>query len=529
MTGSLDALVAATAVFGFGHFLLSSRLLRAPLVRILGKGGFLPLYSIAVAAAFLWMLAAYREAPALEVWTSFPVPSFSASSVRCSYLPIGRITTAPWHCSTISPGDCSLLTNLRSIPPIRSATSRDSFMRRREPPLSGPRITAMFDIYCISPFTWTKIGIIMRRQTGAKQNRFESSPLVQRRIILARLDRKPSGPSIFLRRLACAVSGRVSINPFRYTSSQVTKMTLHAVNVRAPASYANLGPGFDCIGMALDIWNELTLTRGEFSVSATGEGADLVPLDRSNLVVTGVEAVFDFIGEPVPDLRYECTNRIPFSRGMGSSSAAIVIGLVAGSAISGADLSKEQLTVLAADIEGHPDNVAPAIYGGCTIGVRNGDAGWIVDRVSIPEGLNAVLFVPDMQMNTNESRGLLPDQVSRADAVFNIGRSALLVNALSTGRLELLRYATDDRLHQPQRAETFRPMTHLIKAALVGGAHGAFLSGAGPSVLALATGREVTISYEMAETARHFGVDGKTMIMAVSPDGASVISRVSGS
>ncbi|MCZ6538238.1 MAG: homoserine kinase, partial [Chloroflexi bacterium] len=146
------------------------------------------------------------------------------------------------------------------------------------------------------------------------------------------------------------------------------------------------------------------------------------------------------------------------------------------------------------------------------------------DQVSVPEGLNAVLFVPDMLTSTDESRGRLPDQISRTDAVFNIGRSALLVNALSTGRLELLKYATDDRLHQPHRTRDFRPMPHLIKAALNGGAHGAFLSGAGHSVLALATGREVTIGYEMAETARHFGVDGKTMIMAVTQDGASVIS-----
>ncbi len=303
-------------------------------------------------------------------------------------------------------------------------------------------------------------------------------------------------------------------------------MTLNSVTVRVPATSANIGPGFDCIGMALDIWNELTLTRGEFSVSAAGEGADQVPLDDTNLVVTSVRAVFNYIGKPVPDLRFECTNRIPFARGMGSSSAAIVIGLVAGSAISGADLSREELTVIAADIEGHPDNIAPAIYGGCTIGVRNGDDGWIIDQVSIPEGLNAVLFVPDMQTDTHESRGRLPDQISRDDAVFNIGRSALLVNALSTGRLELLRHATDDRLHQPQRAQDFRPMKHLITAALTGGAHGAFLSGAGPSVMALATGREVTISYEMAETARHFGVDGKTIIVAVTHDGASVVSEV---
>ncbi len=299
---------------------------------------------------------------------------------------------------------------------------------------------------------------------------------------------------------------------------------MNSVTVRAPATTANLGPGFDSIGMALDIWNELTITRGKFSVSTTGEGADLVPQDTRNLIVTGVEAMFHHINEPLPALQYECTNSIPFARGMGSSSAAIVSGLVAGSAISGADLSKEDLTILAADIEGHPDNVAPAIYGGCTVGVRHGSDKWIVDRVNLPEDLHAVLFVPEMLMNTHESRAVLPDQISRSDAVFNIGRAALLVNALSSGKLQLLKYATDDRLHQPHRTHAFKAMPHLIKAALVGGAHGAFLSGAGPSVLALATGNEMTISHEMSEAARTFGVDGKPMIMAVAHAGASVVS-----
>lgn len=299
---------------------------------------------------------------------------------------------------------------------------------------------------------------------------------------------------------------------------------MNSVTVRAPATTANLGPGFDSIGMALDMWNDLTVTRGKFSVSTTGEGADLLPQDTRNLVVTGLEAVFNHIGEPIPALQYECTNRIPYARGMGSSSAAIVSGLVAGSVISGANLANEDLTILAADIEGHPDNVAPAIYGGCTVGVRNGTDKWVVDQVNLPEDLHAVLFVPDMLTNTHESRAVLPDQISRTDAVFNIGRAALLVNALSSGRLELLKYATDDRLHQPHRTQAFKAMPHLIKSALKGGAHGAFLSGAGPSVLALATGREVTISYEMSETARTFGVDGKPMIMAIAHEGASVVS-----
>ncbi len=299
---------------------------------------------------------------------------------------------------------------------------------------------------------------------------------------------------------------------------------MNSVTVRAPATTANLGPGFDSLGLALDLWNELTVTRGKFSVTSSGEGVDIVPQDTRNLVVTGLEAVFNYIDEPVPGLRYQCSNTIPFARGLGSSSAAIVAGLIAGSAMSGADLTNEEITTLAADIEGHPDNVAPAIYGGCSVGVRNGTGNWIVDQVNIPEDLFAVIFVPEEQTNTHESRAVLPDQISRSDAVFNIGRAAMLVNALSSGRLELLKYATDDRLHQPHRAQGFKAMPQLISAAIKGGAHGAFLSGSGPSVLALATGREVTISYEMTETARTLGVDGKAMILPVAQRGASVLS-----
>jgi homoserine kinase len=357
---------------------------------------------------------------------------------------------------------------------------------------------------------------------GYETDCLQSGLYARRQIILTRLDRNTTRFSIQQNHCAGCDHQHLVVN--RNLKLHLTKTNLNSVTVRAPATTANLGPGFDCIGMALDLWNELTLTRGDFSISATGEGADMVPLDTRNLAVTGVEAVFNYIGEPVPGLRYEQVNRVPFARGMGSSSSAIVSGLVAGSAISGADLTNEEITILAADIEGHPDNVAPAIYGGCTVGVRNGTDKWIVDQVKVPEDLHAVLFVPEMEMNTHESRAVLPDQISRTDAVFNIGRAALLVNALSTGRLELLKYATDDKLHQPHRAQAFTALPQLIEAAIKGGAHGAFLSGAGPSVLALATEREVTISYEMSETARILGVEGNSMILAVAHEGASVMS-----
>ncbi len=283
-----------------------------------------------------------------------------------------------------------------------------------------------------------------------------------------------------------------------------------------------MGPGFDCIGMALDMWNELTVERGEFRVTTEGEGAEELPLDSRNLVVTGVEAAFHALDLEVPSLSYHCKNRIPHGRGLGSSSAAVVSGLIAGAALAGTEFDHDHLVKLAADIEGHPDNVAPAIYGCCIVGIHDGQS-WIVDEVPVPEDLSAVLFIPDALTNTHESRARLPERVSRSDAVYNIGRAALLISAFHKGKFELLRQATQDRLHQPLRGQAFPALPRLIKAALNGGAHGAFLSGAGPSVLALTTGREVTVSYEMAEAARISEVDGRSIVLKPARRGAHVV------
>lgn len=297
---------------------------------------------------------------------------------------------------------------------------------------------------------------------------------------------------------------------------------MDTVTVRVPATTANLGPGFDCIGLALDLWNEVTVERGAFGVTSHGEGERELPSDARNLVVTGARAAFTAAGKPMPPLKFTCRNAIPHGRGLGSSSAAIVGGLLAGAALAGLDTDLPHLLKLAADIEGHPDNVAPALYGGCCIGVHDGEE-WSVGQVPLPQGLHAVVFVPEAQKNTNEMRSQLAPQVSRQDAIYNIGRAALLVNALATGRLELLKQATQDRLHQPARSQVFRAMNTIIKAALNGGAHGAFLSGAGPAVLALTTGREVTVNYEMCEAARLHQLPGKGMILRVALKGAHVV------
>uniref|UniRef100_A0A7S2P894 Homoserine kinase n=1 Tax=Zooxanthella nutricula TaxID=1333877 RepID=A0A7S2P894_9DINO len=272
----------------------------------------------------------------------------------------------------------------------------------------------------------------------------------------------------------------------------VVSGTRRRVTVRVPATTANMGPGFDCAGMALDIWNEVTVERAAvFSFEIEGEGAGVLPRTSGNLVCKGVEAAFKAIGKEVPVLRYWTRNRIPFAKGMGSSSAAIVSGILAGLAIAGFNLQvkgEEELLQIATNIEGHPDNVAPCIYGGFQLGIHNGTRWW-TDRVSMPHGLMCVVFAPDHATETSAARDLLKAQVDVKDAVFNCGRVGLLVAAFATNNLEWLRLATEDALHQPQRAPMHTHLNPLIRAALDAGAHGACLSGAGPAVIAFTGGR----------------------------------------
>ncbi len=283
------------------------------------------------------------------------------------------------------------------------------------------------------------------------------------------------------------------------------------ITVKVPATSANMGPGFDCLGIALDIWNIVSVEVGGRGFEIYGHGEDELPKDESNLVWSSIARVFDEAGMEMPAMSLTCHNDIPTTRGLGSSSAALVGGLVAGNELSGSPFTKEELLQIAADTEGHPDNVAPALFGGMQIAVSQ-DGRVVSASVPFPEDLSAILYVPNTPMPTEEARGLLGDSVPRSDAVFNIGRAALLVRALATGDLEHLDIATDDLLHQPARQTIFFPMKNIIRAALGAGALGAFLSGAGSTVLAFATEKEFTIGYEMADAAVKSGLSGEVVI-----------------
>jgi homoserine kinase len=259
-----------------------------------------------------------------------------------------------------------------------------------------------------------------------------------------------------------------------------------AVRVTVPATSANLGPGFDTLGLALALYNEVELrARDGVAVTIAGEGADTLPCDERNLVVRGAQRVHAAIDRPFRGLEVRQVNRIPPSRGLGSSASAWLGGMLGANALLGDPLSRDQVLDLAIREEGHPDNLAAALHGGLTVTCWDAD-GHAVVPLPVPAGLAFVLLVPDQEASTAAARAALPDAYPRADAVFNVGRVALLLAALGRGRFDLLGLAMADRLHQPYRARALFPwLDRVVAAGRAAGAFGAALSGAGPSVLAV--------------------------------------------
>jgi len=256
------------------------------------------------------------------------------------------------------------------------------------------------------------------------------------------------------------------------------------VRVRTPATSANLGPGFDTLGLALALHDDLSarVTGDSFTVSVTGEGAGDLPSDETHLVVRAMLATFDELGGRPPGVAVECVNRIPQARGLGSSSAAIVGGVQLARALVHEQIDDEAALRIAARLEGHPDNVAPCLLGGFTIAWTEGSGSRAV-RLDVAEGVRPTVFVPQERGLTATARAALPAAVPHADAAFNTGRAALLVHAL-TRDPSLLFAATEDRLHQGYRAEGM-PGTASLVAALRSVGVAAVVSGAGPTVLAL--------------------------------------------
>lgn len=299
------------------------------------------------------------------------------------------------------------------------------------------------------------------------------------------------------------------------------------VRVLVPASAGNTGSAFDSLGLAYGLHNEVVAeTDRPAEVVVEGEGAELLRKGEPNLVQAAYARFTESTGKAVPPHRLTLVNKIPFGRGLGSSAAAIVGGLMAADALCGTKLGPEGILKLALPMEGHPDNVAPAIYGGFVLTVLDaGDVNgpFTVVPMKAPADWKAVLYVPDLIIPTKQARAILPKEVPRADAIYNHSRVGLLVAALAQGKGELLRVATQDRLHQPYRAKIFPQMPALIEAGIAGGAWGACLSGAGSAILAIAPSAKAAAAADaMRAKAQASQCPGRTLILDIPAQGARV-------
>ncbi|WP_096736742.1 homoserine kinase [Brachyspira sp. G79] len=262
------------------------------------------------------------------------------------------------------------------------------------------------------------------------------------------------------------------------------------VTFKIPATSANIGSAFDSVGLALDLYNEIHIYENtnskKIDFEITGEGEKEISKD-DNMILSAMKLVFKRL-KAKPDKGYiiKCINRIPLSRGLGSSSAAIIGGLLSANYILGNKLSLEnEILNMSVQLEGHPDNVSPAILGGIISGVVRKDEDFKYVKINPPKGLKAVVAIPNFYLSTEKARNALPKEISLKDAIFNISRAALLTSALSSNRLDLLEVATDDKLHQDYRAKFIPGLKDLFKQVKTAGAYSVTISGAGSSILAL--------------------------------------------
>ena len=292
------------------------------------------------------------------------------------------------------------------------------------------------------------------------------------------------------------------------------------MRVRVPASSANLGPGFDSFAIALPLLAEFDVRPARtWSVDANGEG---IPAGEDNLFVIAARAVGKAARANVPAQHVQQRSAIPNARGLGSSAAAIVGGAVTANALLGEPLDRRTLLRVASEVEGHPDNVAAALYGAFTLALPE-EGGPVATRIAFPRTWRICMFIPSATLETASSRDILPTQVSRDDAVFNLAHAAALVAAVLRADGALLSLAMSDRLHQPARTSLVPALAEIIGAARGAGAFGAALSGAGPSVIAIAPTRLAPrVVSAMEEAAEVHDVGGRGRVLRVRAAGAQV-------
>jgi homoserine kinase len=303
------------------------------------------------------------------------------------------------------------------------------------------------------------------------------------------------------------------------------------VRVVVPASSANLGPGFDVLALTLDLANTFDVweTGDGLTIEVIGEGEGTLPLTDDNLFAMTLNTFFTMAGYEAPGLLIRLHNKIPLARGLGSSASVIVGALLAGRYLSGYAMDDDRLLDMAASLEGHADNVAAAYRGGCVLVIPEDGGRHTVRKIIWPQRLGCALFVPDLLVSTESAREVLPPGYRTQEVVHNLARLALFISAVQEQRIEDLRMAMEDRLHQPWRAQLVPGLDRILGAAMLAGAAGACLSGAGPTCLALfdrdAPGgktRGEAIAAAMKKAAAQFGIDGRTMAVDSRVRGADV-------
>lgn len=259
--------------------------------------------------------------------------------------------------------------------------------------------------------------------------------------------------------------------------------------VSVPATTANLGPGFDCLGAALTRHNRFTFTRAEatapLTIAVTGQDCDRVATDATNLAYVAFQTLFQRLAQPVPSVHLHIELAVPLARGLGSSSTAIVGGLLGANALAGQPLDQVAIAQLATEIEGHPDNVVPALLGGCRLATTAEDGGSTICEIPWHPTIVPIVAVPAFEVSTAQARQVLPQTYSRADAIYTMGHLGLLIRALATGNGEWLQTALGDRIHVPYRQTLIPGYGAVVEAAIAAGAYGVTISGAGPTLLAL--------------------------------------------
>lgn len=299
-------------------------------------------------------------------------------------------------------------------------------------------------------------------------------------------------------------------------------MSETAVKVTVPATTANLGAGFDCIGAALTLYNQFSFTPAtELSFSVTGAEAERVKTDESNLAYQAFVKLYEHIEQTPPPVHIEIELGVPLARGLGSSATAIVGGLVGANRLAGSPLGEIEVMNLAIALEGHPDNVVPALLGGCRLSASDTSQNWAICDISWHESIIPVVAIPDFELSTTEARRVLPTEVSRADAIFNAAHLGLLVRALQTGNGDWLRAALQDRLHQPYRQALISGFEAVQAAALKAGAWGLVISGAGPTMLAMVNKAQADgVKREIAAAWQSVGVMADVRSLCLDHQGA---------